>query len=140
MSSEQPVSIKLERILPEECGVPRNDGTPGSALYLVVIKLDQTPPHDWDRLFVHAWDNPSSWSTMHRRRIASVSGDRILLDGTTIEEVNSVHKETLRQAVDTANAMYNQARSTLQQQVDLARARELAERERLERLAKDVKF
>ncbi len=40
---------------------------------------------------------------MHRPGIASVSGDEILLDGTTIEEVRDYHREVLLLCVDVAN-------------------------------------
>lgn len=40
---------------------------------------------------------------MHRPGIASVSGDRIILDGTTVEEVERYHAETLRSVVAKVN-------------------------------------
>lgn len=82
---------------------PRNDGTPGSALYRVPITLSATPDGTWADLFVHHWDYPSSWTLMHRRGIASVSGNRIILDGTTIEEIEKYHLSTLKLAVNAAN-------------------------------------
>jgi hypothetical protein len=43
---------------------------------------------------------------MHRPGIATVSGDRVYLDGTTIEEVKKYHRETLVLALDETNRMY----------------------------------
>ena len=40
---------------------------------------------------------------MHRPGIASVYGNKIVLDGTTIEEVEKYHKDTLKLAVGVAN-------------------------------------
>ena len=40
---------------------------------------------------------------MHRPGIASVYGDQIILDGTTIEEVRDYHRETLMLCVQIAN-------------------------------------
>jgi hypothetical protein len=40
---------------------------------------------------------------MHRPGIASVAGDKVILDGTTIEEVGKYHAETLRLVVDKVN-------------------------------------
>ena len=40
---------------------------------------------------------------MHRANIASVVGDKIVLDGTTIEEVKEYHKKTLQICVRVAN-------------------------------------
>lgn len=39
----------------------------------------------------------SSAYAAHRSNIARVYGDRVILDGTTIEEVESTHRETLKQ-------------------------------------------
>ncbi len=43
---------------------------------------------------------------MHRPRIASVAGDVIHLDGTTIEEVKEYHRDTLMLACEEANQQY----------------------------------
>jgi hypothetical protein len=41
---------------------------------------------------------------MHRPGIASVSGDSIVLDGTTMEELERYHVETLRHVLAKVNA------------------------------------
>ena len=97
--------IKLIEIVADEVGTPRNDGTPGSALYRVPIRLSSTPTAEWGRLFVEVWDNPPSFSTMHRPGIGSVIGDRIVLDGTTVEEIEKFHRETLRVVVARVNGL-----------------------------------
>lgn len=94
--------IQLVEILVEEVGQPRNDGTRGSALYEVPIKLSANPPIEWAELFEHAWRS----SFTLRPRIASVVGNRIVLDGTTLEEIEEVHVQTLKQAVEKANQGY----------------------------------
>ena len=40
---------------------------------------------------------------MHRSGIAQVIGDKIILDGTTIEEVRDYHRETLKLCVEKSN-------------------------------------
>lgn len=97
--------IRIVGIITDEVGEPRNDGTPGCALYRVPFRLSRRPSALWADLFVRAWDSPPRWSTMHRPGIARVSGDKIILDGTTIEEVRDVHKETLVLCVEVANKM-----------------------------------
>lgn len=89
--------------------MPRNDETRGSALYRVPIILEPPPDHEWSQLFVHHFNHPSSWTTMHRPGIASVVGDRIILDGTTMEEIERYHLATLKLAVAAANADRKQA-------------------------------
>ena len=85
---------------------PRNDGTPGSALYSVPLRLSAVPDRAWAELFVRNWDSPSSFTTMHRSGIARVTGDRIVLDGTTVEEVAQYHQRTLKLAVDATNTQH----------------------------------
>ena len=40
---------------------------------------------------------------MHRPGIASVSGDKVYLDGTTMEEVERHHRDTLKLAIQETN-------------------------------------
>ena len=107
---------------------PRNDGTRGSALYRVPIILEPQPDYEWSQFFVFHFDHPSTWTTMHRPGIASVVGDRIILDGTTMEELERYHVATLKLAVAAANADRKQAAE--QEAVAPKRAQEAAEAHR----------
>ncbi|MBC2603165.1 hypothetical protein [Puniceicoccus vermicola] len=82
---------------------PRNDGTPGSALYTVPLKLNKTPSQLWAKIFVHTWNSPPQYTSMHRPGIASVRGDRIILNGTTLDEVDKTHKATLKLCIEEAD-------------------------------------
>jgi TIR domain-containing protein len=95
--------VRIIGIVKEGVGQPRNDGSRGSALYKVPLRLSRTPSPTWAELFVRCWDSPPSWTTMHRPGIARVSGDTIVLDGTTMEELESVHMKTLKLCVKTVN-------------------------------------
>ena len=95
--------IRIIGIDTEHVGKPRNDGTRGSALYRVPLRLNRTPSPTWAQAFVAVWDHPPQFSTMHRPGIASVSGDRITLDGTTVEEIERYHAETLRHVIPEVN-------------------------------------
>lgn len=95
--------IKIEGVLADEVSAPRNNGVRGNALYTVPIKLNRSPTHEWADLFRRAWDRPPKFTLAHRPGIAQVQGDRIILAGTTIEEVRDVHRVTLKMAVDIAN-------------------------------------
>lgn len=52
---------------------------------------------------VESWKSTETFTTMHRPGIAKVIGDRIILDGATIEEVERYHRDTLVSAVRCAN-------------------------------------
>lgn len=95
--------IRIIGIVKEGVGRPRNDGTRGSALYKVPLRLSRSPSATWSQLFVDCWNHPPRFSTMHRPGIAHVSGDTIVLDGTTLDELEQYHARTLRLCVDKVN-------------------------------------
>jgi hypothetical protein len=94
--------IRIVGIDRDNVGAPRGDGTPGSALYLVPLVLSRTPDQLWAAAFTERW-NSAFFSSMHRPGIGSVRGDRIILDGTTVEEVADHHLASVRQTIDYAN-------------------------------------
>lgn len=100
-SKNEPIRIK--GIVIDEVTYPRHDGTPGSALYKIPFELSEVPGDEWKELFVSTWNRPPRFSQMHRPGIASVHKSRIILDGTTIEEVERYHKDTLKLVLDVVN-------------------------------------
>jgi hypothetical protein len=96
-------SIKVLEVDIPNVGRPLNDGSPGSALYRVPIKLSEAPSQLWGEVAVQVWDRPPSYTTMHRPGIAYIEGDSFVLDGTTLEEVEQYHAETLKLVVDRTN-------------------------------------
>lgn len=122
--------IRVTGVDEKGLGRPRNDGTRGSALYLVPLRLSRQPSRGWAAYFEQGW-NGNLFSTMHRPGIASVSGDRILLDGTTVEEVAKHRLETVRAVILEANEWERKAHATEQ----LERQRQAnAEAERQDRI------
>jgi hypothetical protein len=51
-------------------------------------------------------------------REARVTGDRIILDGTTIEEIQDVHRETLVLVVDKVNELIAEYETKKQRQAE----------------------
>lgn len=95
--------IHITGIIVDEVTMPKNDGTRGSALYSIPFRLSDKPSQRWIKLFLNHWNYPSRFTTMHRPGIASVIGEKIILNGTTIEEVQKYHRDTLVLSVDQAN-------------------------------------
>src|SRR5688572_5214581 len=95
--------IRILGVVVDEVSTPRMDGTRGSALYRVPFQLSRRPSAQWAQVFVHAWNHPTSFTTLHRPGIATVSIDKVILDGTTMGEVLDTHRDTLVLAVDVAN-------------------------------------
>lgn len=124
--------IKIKGILIDEVSLPLNDGSRGSALYKIPFELNKRPDYEWIDLFIQAWNRPSRFTSMHRPGIASVYGNKIVLDGTTIEEVEKYHKDTLKLAFETAN-------NTLKEIKLRKKLREEAEKKREEEHKKAIK-
>lgn len=97
------VPVTIAGVDTEGVGRPPNDGSRGSALYRVPFMLSAAPDSAWAELFVRHWDRPPRFTTMHRPGIGSVSGNRIVLNGTTMDEVERYHAETLRLVVEATN-------------------------------------
>lgn len=121
--------IRVTGIVKERVGRPRNDGTPGSALYAVPVRLSRTPSGTWSELFRECWNHPPSFTTMHRPGIARVVGDTVVLDGTTIDEVERYHLDTVKLCV---------ARANDEEIAALERAQRRAERDEAERQAHEA--
>jgi hypothetical protein len=99
--------LKIVGVIVDEVSEPKMDGTPGSALYTVPFRLNRKPSSIWSEIFIHTWDSPPSYTSMHRPGIASVSGAKIILNGTSIEEVKRYHRNTLILCVEEANKEEN---------------------------------
>jgi hypothetical protein len=132
----------IEIIGVDKAGVPlpRNDGTRGGGLYKVPVKLSDRPPAGWDELLVQAWDHPEAYTQRHRPGIARVVGDTIVLDGTTMEEVEEVHQDVLGAAVKRANKGFREYEEKRAQQ-DAAEAERAAQHKReVDEAADRLKF
>lgn len=127
--------VKIDRILTDEITEPRRDGSPGSALYAIPFLLNRHPTQDWISFFVDLWNNPPRWSTMHRHGIAYVVDNKIILDGTTMEEVKEYHLETLNLCIEKANEMERTALDVATQNERRRRAQSEAHRRHMEELA-----
>lgn len=132
--------IKITRVIVEDITAPRNDGTLGSALYSIPFALSRKPPSEWAQMFGGNFSHPPRYTGRHRPGIASVSGATVWLNGTTIEEVEECHRDTLQLAVAETNKQYRE----WQREQEQRRAREETLREehrkRIEDASKRIKF
>lgn len=133
-------AIRIVGIVEELIGKPRNDGTPGSRLYAVPFRLSERPPVQWAECFPHAWDRPARWTSMHRPGICRVSGDIVWLDGTTIEEVQDTHKETLQLALEETNRKYAEWAAQQRDAEGKTRQQEETHRQSVSEAVKKIKF
>jgi len=133
-------SIKILKVIPGEVGIPRNDGTPGSALYAVSFQISDVPSSIWVDLFIKNWDHPPRFTSRHRPGIASVIGDRIILDGTTIEEVEKYHQATLKEVVELVNKLAENYEKDLRRREEDGEASEQKHRKNVQDISKNIKF
>src|SRR5690606_22216908 len=79
--------ITVTGVIADEVATPRNDGTAGSALYAVPIRLSRSVDAEEARMLEQIWDHPPRFTTMHRPGVAHVGGNRFVLNKTTVDEV-----------------------------------------------------
>jgi hypothetical protein len=132
--------IRIIGVIVDQIGTPRGDGTPGSALYRVPFRLSRTPPRQWASMFIDAWNHPPRYTTMHRPGIASITGDTVILDGTTVDEVKRYHRDTLILAADVANKKYTEALDAARIIEEREARRILKHKRDVEEKAKGIKF
>ena len=132
--------IKIVGIITNEVTLPKNDGTRGSALYSIPFRLSSKPTDTWSELFLENWDCPPKFTSMHRPGIARVDSDKIILDGTTIEEVKQYHRDTLILCVEKTNEEERRFRKR-EEQLKRKKQEEIENHYRnIEDISKDLKF
>lgn len=121
--------LRVLEVIESQVGQPRNDGTPGSGLYKVPLRLNRETTDLEARLIKQTWDSPPRWTTMHRPGICSVYGDTVALDGTTVSELKQYHLETLKGVLESVNREAGEIEAREQARRD----RETQEREEIRR-------
>jgi len=132
--------IRITRVIVEEITEPRNDGTAGSALYSIPFALSRRPPSEWAELFVENWNHPPRYTTMHRPGIARITGSTVVLSGTTIDEVERYHRDTLQLAVAKTNQQYREWKQRRDAQLARENAQREEHRKHLDDAAKRINF
>jgi hypothetical protein len=132
--------VRIVGVIGDEVGEPLNDGTRGSALYTVPFRLSKRVSGDWATVFEQTWNHPPRFTTMHRPGIARVSGDRIVLDGTTIEEVQQYHRDTLILCVDETNRIIEEHNEQTRRAEEERRRRSEEHKSRVRDLSDKIRF
>lgn len=132
--------IKIVEIITDEVTAPRNDGTRGSALYKVPFLFSSVPPREWKEFFIANWDYPPRLTFKHRPGIAKFYAKKLILDGTTIEEVNDVHQETLQLVIEKTNADYRNWKQRAEREEIEEQARQEEHRQHVNKLVESISF
>lgn len=132
--------ISIIGVITHEVGVPKMDGTTGSSLYSVPFRLSANPTSDWKRIFIQTWNSPPRYTTMHRPGIAEFRGDRLILDGTTIEEVEKYHIDTLKLVLRETNSKYSMYKEMQRKNAEKKANQVKAHKDNVDDAAKRLKF
>ena len=132
--------VKITHVIEEDITEPRNDGTPGSALYAVPFALSCRPSAEWAELFIENWNHPPRFTTMHRPGIARIYDATVILDGTTIDEVKKYHRDTLQLAVKETNRQYGELQHNRRQAHARRQALHEDHQKRVAGVSREIKF
>jgi hypothetical protein len=135
-----PEPVRILGVVVDEVGEPRNDGTRGSALYRVPFRLSRRVSSDWATVFELVWNNPPRFTLMHRPGIARAYGDQIVLDGTTLEEVQKHHRQTLKLCVEKTNAIVEEQEAKAREAERVRREAQEQHQRKVRELAEQVRF
>ncbi|MDT2834325.1 hypothetical protein P7H70_09655 [Vagococcus carniphilus] len=116
------------------------DGSRGSALYEIPFRLNKVPSQLWEELFIRNWNSPPRFTLMHRSGIARVIGDKIILKGTTIEEVKKYHRDTLKLCIDKSNQEEKEMLLRDEQRREKENERIRVHEESIRNLANEIEF
>ena len=77
---------------------------------------------------------------MHRPGIATVHGSRVVLEGTTLEEIEKYHRETLTLCVDIANQKEAEVLQAQRREEERRQQQAAEHRREVEERAKKLSF
>ncbi len=77
---------------------------------------------------------------MHRSKIATVVGDTVILDGTTIDEVRDYHRDTLVLVIQETNKGYQELVERKKKADELEQERLKAHKQKIDDISNQIKF
>lgn len=130
--------VRLVRVVTNEVGFPseNSDGTRG--VYTVVFQLSHEPSARWGDYMVHFWDRPQVAYSQgkHRPGMVSVVANRLMMEETTIDEVEGFHLPVLKAAVRMANEAESRALDEDHRRFERRRLEEADHRRHISEVAK----
>lgn len=138
MSDAEP--IRIVGVVKDQVGAPRSDGSPGSGLYRVPLRLSRRPSALWAEVFIRTWDHPPSWTSMHRPGTLTVEGDCVVLNRTTLEEVERVHQATLRGVLDATSREVAEIEASQRAEKEREEGRQAEHRAHVDDIADRITF
>jgi hypothetical protein len=94
------IEWNLEKVLK-----PCSAGAPESALVNMSFRLSGSAPSEWADYFVDAWMRSSWFEGVSSPQVVD---DKVLLNGTTLDQLTQIYKRLLRIGLEEANQKYIQ--------------------------------
>jgi len=133
--------IKIVRMVDEDVTPLRNDGTPRSDLCRVPFALSRRPPSKWAEIFPIKWDRSLKYALGKQwPGIASVQGDRVVLNGITLDDVNAYLRDLLVSAVAETNKEYRLWKQRQEQRRVKEQACDEEHKRRVSEISERIKF
>jgi hypothetical protein len=115
------------------------DPPPGRSHYEIPLRLSRTPEPEWVQHFLRAWDKHQNHNSTHRAGM-EVGADRIILDTTTIDDLEEFHVRTLKLALDEANQLASEDYGKLRSTVSAEQIKQKQHREHVAAVAQRLRF
>ena len=104
------------------------------------FQLSRQPSIEWSGHFIETWNHPPSYSTMHRPHIRRILGDRLILEGTTVDEIEKYHQDTLKLVLETVNRDIAELEAKLRREQEKRDEQLRQHRQTVEEAAKRIRF
>jgi hypothetical protein len=139
VETKQYEPITITGVIVEEVGDLRSDGFSENPVYDVPFRLSRAPSAEWGQHFLKAWHSVQPSQAVHQPGI-DVGSDRIILDGTTIDDVERYHVATLRRAVAEANELTRLEEGKLHMLADVEEQKKRDHRQHVAMIAARLRF
>ncbi len=127
--------VRITNIIVEQVSEP----LVGALHYKIPLRLSRIPEPEWVRQFLRAWDEQKDLTSMHLPAM-EIGSDRIILDGTTIDDLEQSHIGALKLAVDEANRISTEKYEELQDPGGVRKKEQTRHHEYVAEVAKRIRF
>lgn len=138
MEAKSSKEIKVLGVIVNEVSEPQSAGR-GRMVYDVPLQLSRRVPREWAQHFLSAWHSGPKISAEHRPVVVNVGADRIVLEGTNIDEVEQL-LELIKFAISEANRRSDEEAVELQEDEIIVQQKRKEHLRHVAEVAKRLRF